>query len=132
MGIKYFVTSWIVAIRPHSAYMATQTHLVIHKASHANVEKAFKWPYFGNIYRVQKDACGDCTAACNKLANPVFHALRRLPVAGVFFGPPPADSTSADVPDRSARREDFANTNNDYGSRDIHDEAHPHPVSQGE
>jgi hypothetical protein len=70
---------------------------------------------FGSIYRVQKDACDDCTAACNKLANPVFHALRRLPVAGVFFGLQPTDTACADELHRSGRLEDYVDTNNDYG-----------------
>jgi hypothetical protein len=63
----------------------------------------------------KKDACDDCIAAYNKLANPEFHALRRLPVAGVFFGLPPADSTCAVELDQSDRREGSANTSNDYG-----------------
>jgi hypothetical protein len=78
-----------------------------------------KTPYFGSIYRVQKDAYDGYTAAYNKLADLVFPALGPLPVAGVFFGLPPADSTSYAGPDRSYHHEGFEDASNDCESPGI-------------
>src|SRR4051812_41435629 len=64
----------------------------------------------------KKDACGDCIAAYNKLANPEFHALRRLPVAGVFFDLRQAGSTSAGVLGQTVHPASSANTSNGYES----------------
>jgi hypothetical protein len=46
-----------------------------------------------------------CIGAYSKLKNPIHHALRRLPTAGVFFVPPPTYKACAHGPDQSDHHE---------------------------
>lgn len=77
----------------------------------------------------QKDVCTGCTAHGSKLKDRGFHALRRLPTAGVFFGSRQPDSAAVVAPDGLRSYANFECTNIDYEwpckSPDAHDRSAP-------